>query len=208
MNANSADKKFADASDRNKVPICEALQQIVFQPDQENRVLEIASGTGQHAEYMCSKISNLKWQPTEVDEMCLKSITAWTEAIPNVMQPLQLDASLPSEEWPVPELHYDVVYNCNMIHISPYKVLEGLIAGASRTCKKDGFLVIYGPFKINGKATTESNAVFDEWLQSSNPLFGLRDFEDVDSKATEAGFTFICRKDMPANNFLCAWKKL
>eukprot|EP00611_Tribonema_gayanum_P028036 TRINITY_DN708_c0_g1_i4.p1 TRINITY_DN708_c0_g1~~TRINITY_DN708_c0_g1_i4.p1 ORF type:complete len:188 (-),score=26.09 TRINITY_DN708_c0_g1_i4:127-690(-) len=165
------------------------------------------AGTGQHAAYMPEQLPGLVWQPSDYDESYATSVAAWTHGMPNVKPWIRLDASASPEQWPVEASCFDCVYNCNTVHIAPIAVLDGLVPGAARCLKKGGKLVTYGPYKLNGHHTAESNADFDANLRARNPEWGIRDFEEVNQRALSNGFVLEGREDMPSNNFLCVWRK-
>ena len=167
-------------------------------------LLEIASGTGQHAAAFSKKIKGYTWQPSEVSEATFPSIRAWgKDAGGKVLSPVLIDCQKKFEDWNVSANSFDGILCVNMVHISPWAATRGLFAGASKALKKGGQMFLYGPFKINGKPTTESNAAFDMSLRSRNPAWGLRDVADMDAEAEKQG---LCRKTepipMPANNFM------
>jgi SAM-dependent methyltransferase len=171
-------------------------------------ILEIASGTGQHAAYFSKAFLDLTWQPTEATTEAFSSISAWAEGLPNVAQgPLLLDASSPAESWPVAPESCVAVVCINMTHISPWEATQGLIAGAGRVLCSGGQLFIYGPFSVDGKPTTESNAAFDRSLRAQNSSWGLRDVADLDICAEKAGLVRKEMLSMPANNFTLIYDK-
>ena len=134
------------------------------------------------------------------------SITAWGQGLPNVRPPLQLDASAPAG-WGVPGGACRALYCANMCHISPWSCTVGLLAGAARVLQPGGELFLYGPFSVNGRPTTESNAAFDATLRQRNPAWGYRDVADVEALAAAAGLSFVERREMPANNFMLIYRK-
>lgn len=136
-------------------------------------VLEIASGTGQHVAHFAPTLEKFSFQCSEAAEDCFSSISAWTADISNVKQPpLLIDAG--SSSWPIEDNTACMVLSTNMCHISPWEDTVGLLHGASRCLRQDGLLIIYGPFKVDGKPTTESNAAFDITLRQRNSSWGLR----------------------------------
>lgn len=175
--------------------------------DTANTILEIASGTGQHAAYFSQSFPNLTWHPTEATEETFSSISAWAEDLPNVKPPLLLDASSPAESWPIAPKSCVAVVCVNMTHISPWEATKGLVAGSGRVLCSGGQLFIYGPFSVDGQPTTESNAAFDCSLRAQNSAWGLRDVADVDACAARAGLVRKEMLSMPANNFTLIYYK-
>ncbi|CAE7365246.1 Mettl26 [Symbiodinium natans] len=212
------DDRHHPSAKRNRGPILEALRQELPE-DGAGFVLEIASGSGCHAEHFASALPKLQWQPTEFvprDQPTRAAVLqeidiVGAKALPNVLPALPLDASAPWEEWP-PEVrtkagHFTMVYMSNVTHISPWKVTCGVLAGAGQALAKGGRLVIYGPFKVDGKCTTQSNADFDERLRSQDPEWGYRDIADIAAEAEKHGVKFLQRQEMPANNFILTFEK-
>lgn len=187
-------RRFAPASERNREPIREVLAQEL--PDAGD-VLEIASGTGMHAVWFARAFPGVRWQPTDLNEAALESIEAWRthEGLENLLTPLRLDVTAP---WPVERA--DAIFNANMIHISPFACTEALLEGAGRVLSPGGPLCLYGPFKVDGAHTAESNARFDESLRSRDPSWGVRDLETIVALAEKNGLALSARHAMPANN--------
>ena len=167
------------------------------------RVLEIASGTGEHALYFAARFPGLTWLPSDPDPAHRASIEAYraAEGPPNLRPPLDLDVTATS--WPL-DGAVDAVVCCNMIHIAPWAAAEGLIAGAARVLKPGGGLYLYGPFRQDGVPTAPSNARFDASLRAQNPAWGLRDLAAVTALAEAAGLAPPRIEAMPANN-LSLW---
>jgi hypothetical protein len=182
------------APERNKGPILEVLRRVL---PRSGTVLEIASGTGQHAEYFARELPALTFLPSDVDPENLASIREWVRdaALPNLKEPLELDVT--SESWKVGEV--DAVFNANMIHIAPWDCAVGLFAGIRRETTAR-VVVLYGPFRIGGVHTAPSNEAFDANLRQRNPTFGVRDLEAVTELAEQAGLRLAERVPMPANN--------
>ncbi|KAG7671389.1 hypothetical protein KSW81_003527 [Nannochloris sp. 'desiccata'] len=201
----------AAAAERNKEPILEVLKKYLRKPAaaaEAKTILEIASGTGQHAAYFSQSFPDLTWQPTEATVESFGSITAWAEGLSNIAQsPLLLDASSPTDQWPVAPESCVAVVCVNMTHISPWEATQGLLAGSGRVLGSGGQLFIYGPFFVDGKPTTESNAAFDRSLRAHNSSWGLRDVADVDACAAKAGLVRNEMLFMPANNFTLIYSK-
>jgi SAM-dependent methyltransferase len=168
-------------------------------------VLEIASGSGEHAVHFASALSGLLWQPTDRDADALRSVAARRAAarLPNLLPPLELDVT--AATWPIARA--EAVVSINMIHIAPWPAAKGLVAGASRVLPPRGVLYLYGPFKENGRHTAPSNQTFDASLRSRDPAWGVRDLGDVCDLADRAGFDFVERVEMPANNLSVVFQR-
>jgi SAM-dependent methyltransferase len=190
------------AAVRNREPILQVLREIL--PPRAT-VLEIASGTGEHAVWFCTALPMLTWQPTDPDTEALQSIAAWrdTAGLANMLPPLPLDAA--AETWPVAQA--DAVIAINLIHIAPWTVTHGLIAGAARVLTPGGLLFLYGPFRQGGAHTTASNAAFDADLRARNPSWGVRDLDEITALATPQGFAPPLRIAMPANNLSVVFRR-
>jgi hypothetical protein len=208
MNTPADQRKFAPATQRNREPILELLLQIL---PQHGTILEIASGTGEHATFFSYHLAPRQWLPSDPNPELRASISAWTEFFPcEAMQPpLDLDASSPI--WPVekeiiPQPPISAIVNINMIHISPWSSCLGLMAGAGRILPPGGILYLYGPYKQNGEHTAPSNADFDESLQAQNPDWGVRNLEDVIAAAAVKNLTLQETHVMPANNLSLIFK--
>lgn len=198
--AAKADRRlFSPSTARNKEPILNVLRGIM-QPGWS--VLEIACGTGEHGAFLASRLEELIWLPTDVNDTQFESVESWRRAYPdaNVHSPITIDASSPS--WSLPEEFVPNAVVCiNMIHITPWDVTKGLLAGTSTKLSKDGLLFLYGPFMIDQMHTAPSNAAFDESLKGRNELWGIRDLGDVVEEARAHGLHLESRVPMPANNF-------
>jgi SAM-dependent methyltransferase len=183
------------APERNKVPILAVLQRTL--PSQ-GLILEVSSGSGQHAVHFARAVPAWTWLPSDIDPSNLASIAAYVaEAeLPNLMQPRRLDVC--TEDWELGEL--DGLFNANMIHIAPWECCEGLMRGAGRYLRAGGVLVMYGPFRIGGAHTADSNREFDLDLRRRNPSWGVRDLESVAALAQAAGLSLRETVAMPANN--------
>ncbi len=194
------EKLILPSADRNKGPILEVLRRVL--PD-EATVLEISSGSGQHAAHFTEHLAGITWQPSDIDEERRASIRAWREesGLVNLLEPLPIDVT--KSEWGVGL--FDAVYNSNLIHITPWVCCLGLLAGARRHLGPGGALIIYGPFRIDGEHTAPSNQEFDEDLRSRNSDWGVRDLEAVQDAA--GGFTLEERVEMPANNQILVFRR-
>lgn len=194
----------APAFHRNHEPLWTALA--THLGGRRGDVVEVGSGTGQHVVHFARQTPDLVWWPSDLNQRHLKSIEAWRihSGLPNVRAPLRIDLADP--DW-CPELKdgrgprdLAAVFCANVIHIAPWNVAEGLIAGAGRYLRPDGRLLLYGPFKRDGKHTALSNAVFDTSLRDGNPEWGVRDVGDVETLAKAAGLALVDIAAMPANN--------
>lgn len=195
-------RRHAPATGRNRDPILIELRQAL---PASGLVLEIASGTGEHAVHFAGALPALVWQPSDPDPQAHASIAAWREdaGLPNLLAPIALDAAAP--EWPVARA--DAVVCVNMIHISPWGATEGLMAGAGRLLDRGAPLVLYGPYRRAGHALEPSNAAFDEDLRRRDPRWGLRLVEDVRACALDRGLAFDKLVEMPANNLCLIFRK-
>ncbi len=188
------------APERNRGPILDTLRPWL---PEVGLVVEVGSGTGQHSAWFAEALPHLRFQPSDHTDERFDSIRAWSEALDNVADPVVLDAS--SGDWPIASC--DVLYCANVVHISPVEVMHGLVAGAGRILEQGGLLALYGPYLVDGKPTTESNASFDRSLQGRDPRWGLRDLAEVSRLATEAGLERRDVIEMPANNFLVLFRR-
>jgi SAM-dependent methyltransferase len=195
------ERRHAAAAERNREPILQVLRRVL---PEAGLVLEVASGTGQHAAHFAAALPGLSWQPSERDPDLLGSIAAWTRELGNVRPPIALDVS--ADPWPVAEA-LDAVFNANMIHIAPWPVCLALLRGAARHLVPGGALVMYGPYRIGGRHTAESNEAFDHRLRDSDPSWGVRDLEAVCEAAAAQGLSFEQRFEMPANNQTLVFRK-
>lgn len=188
-------RRFAPAVARNKAAITEALARHL---PASGLVLEIASGSGEHALHFATHFPALSFQPTDPDAAALASIVAWQAevSLPNLLLPLMLDVM--ADAWPVQKA--DAVLCINMIHIAPWEATAALMRGAARVLPRDGILFLYGPFKQGGQHTTPSNAEFDASLRAQDVRWGVRDLEAVAEIASAAGFAAPIVEAMPANN--------
>jgi hypothetical protein len=201
----------AAAFHRNHQPIWAVLQK--FLDGKSGDALEAGSGTGQHVVDFARRSPQITWWPSDFNEAHLNSIAAWrTHAqLPNVRPPLRIDLSDPA--W-CPEMHDGsgpgpllAVFCANVIHIAPWRVAEGLFAGAARYLRADGRLFLYGPFKRDGKHIALSNAVFDTSLRDNDPEWGVRDIADVTALAESVGLNLAEIDEMPANNLILAFER-
>jgi len=200
-------KKVAAAAERNKEVILQVLLQHLGDLQEPPRILlEIASGTGQHASAF-GRALNCIIQPSDMVTDDFDSIRAWSSDLDNVLDPIVIDCT--QESWDLPESSYDAVICSNMTHISPIEATRGLCRGAGHVLPPGGLLFIYGPFLVNGKPTTDSNSAFDVSLRSRNPEWGLRDMDsEIDKWCVEHGLERRHVHEMPANNFMLVYSKI
>lgn len=199
----SADGKwFSAPAERNKEPILEVLARVL---PASGLVLEIASGTGQHAVHFARALAGLTWQPSDADAEFRRSIALRVaeDRLPNVNAPLDIEVSrLP---WGLAAA--DAVVCINMIHVAPWPATRALIEGARAVLRREGVLFLYGPYRRSGAHTSPGNEQFDADLRAHDPEWGLRDMEAVAALAAEAGFTLAEVVAMPANNFSVVFRK-
>jgi hypothetical protein len=203
-------RRYAPATQRNREPILEVLRQIL---PPTGTILEISSGTGEHALFMAPQLAPRQWLTSDPNPDARASITAWQQTAPcdNLYPPIDLDASSP--QWLVESderCKLDpivAIVNINMIHIAPKSAYLGLMAGASRILPIGGVLYLYGPFKQNGVHTAPSNAAFDESLRSQNPEWGIRDFAEITTVAESHHLLLDRVYPMPANNLSVVFRK-
>jgi hypothetical protein len=184
-----------------------------FLADQSGDVVEAGSGTGQHVVDFARHMPGIIWWPSDLNEQHLRSIAAWRAhaGLDNIRPPLRIDLSDPA--W-CPEMHDGsgprnllAVFCANVIHIAPWRVAEGLFAGAGRYLPAGARLFLYGPFKRGGRHTALSNAVFDTSLREANPEWGVRDIEALEKLAGPAGLALLEIAEMPANNLVLAFER-
>lgn len=202
-------RSFSPSAARNRDPIFQCL---IDRLPQSGTILEIASGTGEHAAHFSPLLPHLNWQPSVYEQAHRHSVDAWqiTSGADNFLDCLLLDAT--SNAWPIEQGDYSHapitgLFNANMIHISPWNVCEGLMAGAGRVLENGGILFLYGPFKIDGAHTSDSNMLFEKWLTDQNNEFGVRDLEQVMEVAVKNGLDHVESCEMPSNNFMQIFKK-
>ncbi len=187
---------------RNRAPILDVLRRVL---PASGLVVEIASGSGEHAVYFAGALPGISWQPTDFDASALASIAAHraAAALPNLLPPLRLDTT--AQPWPIAQA--DAVVCNNMIHISPWPVTEGLMRGANRVLRSGGILFLYGPYRIDGRHTAPSNEDFDASLRARNAEWGIRDLGDVTDLAARHGFALAETIPMPANNLSVIFRR-
>lgn len=194
-------RQFAAACERNRDPILAVLRDVFAD---KTRILEIGSGTGQHAVYFGRHLPHLAWQTSDLPANHA-SILAWQEEadLSNVLPPLALDAG--GSAWPPGP--YDGVFTSNTCHIMAWPEVEAMFGGIGRILAPGGMLCIYGPFNYGGRFTSDSNARFDAGLKQQAPHMGIRDIEAVDSLARASGLWQVADHAMPANNRLLVWQR-
>lgn len=187
---------------RNRQPILDVLARVL---PPTGLVLEIASGSGEHVVFFAQNLPSLTWQPTDTDAAALASITAHRAAarLPNLLEPMRVDAT--AERWLVARA--DAILCNNMIHITPWRVTEGLMAGAGRILESGGILFLYGPYRVGGRHTAPSNQEFDGWLKAQNREWGIRDLADVTALAQRHGLNLAETVAMPANNLSVIFRR-
>jgi hypothetical protein len=193
-------RRLSAAAERNRGPILAELQRLL---PPRGLLLEVASGTGQHAAFCSAGLPGWQWQPTDFDAESLPSINAWCAGLPAVRPAVQLDVLQP--QWPGVPAAVDAVFCANMVHIAPWACCAGLMHGAARHLVPAGLLLTYGPYLEDGVPTSPGNRAFDADLRRRNPAWGLRRREDVAAVAAQAGWRLLERVAMPANNLLLAW---
>lgn len=195
-------RQFAPATQRNREPILAVLRDVL---PAQGLVLEVASGSGEHAVHFAAAFPNLTFQPSDPDQAALASIDAWgrESALPNLHPAIRLDATAP--RWPIAAA--DAILCINMIHISPWAATEGLIRQAAQLLPTGGPLYLYGPYRQHDVPLAASNAVFDDSLRRRNPKWGLRELDAVAELARAAGFGEPVVTAMPANNLSVVFRK-
>ncbi len=191
---------FSPAAARNREPILDVLRAHL---PATGKVLEVASGTGEHVAHFAAALPKLVWQPTDRTADSFASIDAWAGRLPNVLPACLLDAQ--ASTWPVRQA--DAVLCINMIHIAPWQAAVGLVSGAGRILKPGGLLALYGPFRRSGRALEPGNAAFDADLRSRDAGWGLREVEAVSVLAKDARFGAPSIVSMPANNLMLLFRR-
>lgn len=190
------------AAERNRVPILAELQRLL---PARGTALEIAAGTGQHAEHFAAALPGWTWLPSDGEAAALADIDARCRGLPNVSPALHLDVRV--QPWAGVPAVLDLVYAANLLHIAPWPVCAALMQGAARHLAPDGLLLTYGPYVVDGEPTAPSNLAFDADLRARNPAWGLRRLADVQAEARAAGLALRESVAMPANNRLLVWAR-
>ncbi|MGQ0750924.1 MAG: DUF938 domain-containing protein [Betaproteobacteria bacterium] len=190
------------AAERNKDPILDVLRRVL---PKSGLILEIASGTGQHVVHFARALPGLAWQPSDLDAELRESAGLWAaEAkLANVRDPVDIDVC----RWPWAVTRADAVISVNMLHVAPPQATAALVSGAAKVVPVDGVLFLYGPYRRHGRHTAPSNEAFDAQLRLQNPEWGLRDVEEVERLAGEAGFGPAEIIGMPANNLSLVFRR-
>lgn len=194
------DKPYAESCEQNKLPILSVIKPLL---ESRKTVLEIGSGTGQHAVYFAQNMPHLYWQPTE-QRQYLDGINMWRDAaaLVNVAEPIELNVSC--SNWPKEK--YDAVFSANTLHIMHWHEVEAFFSGLKNNLNSNALLIVYGPFNYNQQYTSESNARFDDWLKERDPGSGIRHFEEVNELAMQQGLVIKDDFAMPANNRILCWE--
>ncbi len=195
-------RRHAPATLRNRDAIAEVLKDWL---PAHGVVLEIASGSGEHAVHFAGKFPALEWQPSDCEPAALQSIAAWTaeSGLANILPPKLIDVE--AKAWPID--HADALLCINMVHISAWNATVGLFKGCARVLTEQAPLLLYGPYLEEGVETAASNLAFDESLKARNPAWGLRHLGEVDRVASDHGFARISRQEMPANNLMLVYRR-
>ncbi len=199
---NDAPRQHSAAAERNQGPILAELHRLL---PARGVMLEIASGTGQHAAHFARALPQWRWQPTDAEPKALASIDAWCRELANVMPPLALDVG--TTPWAGVPTPVDAIFCANLLHIAPWAVCAALMRGAVRHLAPQGLLVLYGPYVVDGAPTAASNLAFDADLRARDPAWGLRRLSDVVRTAHSAGLRLRERVSMPANNLLLVFER-
>lgn len=192
-------KAFVQSAENNKGPILEVLR-VAFAD--ARHVLEIGSGSGQHAAYFAAGLPHLTWQPSDFPD-CHADIEAWIESVDNASSPVSLNVD--DRTWPVSEC--DAVFSANTAHIMHWPSVVNMFRGVARILRPAGVFALYGPFNYGGSYTSPGNERFDASLRAADPEMGIRDFEAVDALAAECGLSLVGDYAMPANNRTLVWRK-
>lgn len=194
------ERPFSQACENNKSPILSILHQYLSAVD---LVLEVGSGTGQHAVYFAENLPHLRWQPAD-QQQYIDGIQSWLDWAQrdNILPPLVLDVNKP---WPIDSV--PAIFSANTVHIMSWAAVENFFRGVRQVLASDGIFCLYGPFNYGGDYSSDSNASFDQWLKARDPLSGIRDFEAVNDLAVDAGLSLLADHAMPANNRCLVWQK-
>lgn len=195
-------KPFSESCERNKLPILSVIKPLL---ENKTSILEIGSGTGQHAVFFAEQLPHLLWQTSDRAENH-RDIHLWIDdsSATNINLPIQLDVI--EDRWP--EQHFDAIFSANTAHIMPWQAVQAFFEGAGNCLETDGIFILYGPFNYHGKFTSESNEMFEQWLKRVDPERGIRDFQEVSLLAKNAGMTLLEDFEMPSNNQILVWRKI
>lgn len=194
-------KPFSQACENNKDPILQVLSRYLDKP---GSLLEVGSGTGQHAAYLARALPNIQWQPSDVSDN-LPGITLWCKEamLANLAMPLIFDVTEPKNRPPA----HDHLFSANTLHIMSWPAVEAFFQQLPDIVRPHGFVFLYGPFKYNGQFTSPSNGDFDQWLKQRGAHQGIRDIEAITELAQAAGLRLLEDVRMPANNQTLVWQK-
>ena len=195
-------KPYSESCDQNRHVILDVIKPLLAN---KNDLLEIGSGTGQHAVFFAKEMPHLVWHTSDRSENHA-GIQAWINesALTNIIPPIRLDVS----KDPCPEIKVDAIFSANTLHIMSWESVIDFFNKAGKLLSKDGLLIVYGPFNYQGKYTSESNKRFDAWLKSRDANSAIRDFEAVNTLAEKSGLMLVEDFKMPANNRILQWKRL
>ena len=194
-------KPFSEACERNSYPILHVIEPLL---KGAHHLLEIGSGTGQHAVFFAENLPHLTWHTSD-QSINHESILLWLSDsdFANVLPPLALNVL--SDPWP--QRQFDAIFSANTAHIMPWQAVESMFCGAAKALRQEGVFILYGPFNYHGKFTSTSNQQFEAWLKSQDQAMGIRDFEVVNELASKNGLNLHQDIAMPANNRILVWKK-
>jgi len=194
-------KPYSESCDQNRDPILEVIQPLL---KEKESVLEVGSGTGQHAVYFAKEMPHLIWQTSD-QEVYHEGIKRWLDdaKLDNTPPPIPLNVS--TDTWPTQS--FDAVFSANAVHIMAWDNVVDFFKNAPKLVNKGGLFILYGPFNYNQQYTSESNARFDIWLKQRDPQSAIRDFEALDELAQKAEMTLQSDHDLPANNRILVWEK-
>ena len=195
-------RRHSPAAERNRGPILAELLRLL---PAQGAMLEIAAGTGQHAAHFAAALPGWRWLPSDGDARSMTSIGAWCAAIANVLPPLHVDVL--AAPWPGVPANIDAMFCANLLHISPWATTPALMQGAARHLARQGLLLLYGPYRVEGETTAPSNEAFDADLRARDPAWGLRTLGAVVQEAEAAGLHLRERVAMPANNLLLVFAR-
>ena len=193
-------KPYSESCDQNRVSILSAIQPLL---ENTQQLLEIGSGTGQHAVYFAENMPHLIWHTSDRKEY-LPGIKMWLEeaGLNNVRLPVELEVT----ESPWPQHQFDAIFTANSVHIMSWDEVVALFSGVGKTLSAEALFIIYGPFNYNQSYTSDSNEQFDRWLKSRNPLSCIKDFEAIEVLANQAEMHLLHDIEMPANNRILIWQ--
>ena len=195
-------KPFSESCERNKQPILSVIKPLL---KNKQNLLEIGSGTGQHAVYFAEQLTHLTWHTSDRKENH-SDIQLWLDdsSVCNIKPPISLDVI--EDSWP--KCNFDAIYSANTVHIMPWQAVEALFDGVGKVLEVNGVFMLYGPFNYQGKFSSESNEKFEQWLKSIDLERGIRDFDAVNLLAQQAGMKLQEDYEMPANNRILVWQKI